>query len=78
MCETNIEETFDIWSGTLQNHGRWLETVVGLANTRKRMHELAAQSPGPYFIFNPWNGCVLDEVDTQQQHFVALSAKAGK
>ena len=67
--------TFDIWSGTPQKIGKCLETVAGLAEARKRMTELAAQTPGPYFIFSAWNSCILDEIDTREQ-LLALSAKA--
>jgi hypothetical protein len=60
------EFTFDILSGTPQANPKWLESVAGLANARKRINELAAQRPGQYFIFNAWNGCVLEQVDTRQ------------
>jgi hypothetical protein len=67
--------TFDIWSGTPQKTGKWLDTVTGLAEARKRMAELAAQTPGPYFIFSAWNRCILDQIDTREQ-LLAVSAKA--
>lgn len=67
--------TFDIWSGTPQKIGKWLETLAGLAEARKRMTELAAQTPGQYFIFSAWNRCILDQIDTREQ-LLALRAKA--
>jgi hypothetical protein len=69
------DSTLDIWSGTPQKIGKWLETATGFAEARKRVAELAAQTPGPYFIFSAWNSCILDQIDTREQ-LVALSAKA--
>jgi len=66
------EFAFDIWSGTPQQTGRWLETVAGLDNARKRMQQIATEVPGPYFIFSAWNGYILDEIDTREDSLVAL------
>jgi hypothetical protein len=60
------ETAFDILSGTPQTKVKWLESVTGLANARKRINELAAQTPGQYFIFNAWNSCIIEQIDTQQ------------
>ena len=65
------EATFDIWAGTSHKSGKWLETVTGIDNARKRMREIATEAPGPYFIFGPWNGYILDEIDTQGDALVA-------
>jgi hypothetical protein len=69
------EQTFDVWSGTPEKNGKWLETVTGLASARKRMKELAAKTPGQYFIFNVWNSCVLDQIATQAEPLGTLDAK---
>ena len=66
------EATFDIWSGTSQKTGQWLETVAGLANAQKQLREIAAEEPRRYFIFTAWHGYVLDESDTQEESLVAL------
>jgi hypothetical protein len=42
---------FDIFAGTIDKDARWLEAVKGLANAKRRMHEIAAKSPGRYFLF---------------------------
>ena len=60
------EGTFDIWSGTPQKTGQWLETVVGLGDARKRMMKIATVRPGPYFIFSAWVGYILDQIDTRR------------
>jgi len=52
-----------------------LETVTGLAETRKRMTEIGEQTPGQYFIFSVWNSCVLDQIDTREEPLAALNAK---
>jgi hypothetical protein len=61
------EATFDIWSGWPPQTGQWLETVAGLGNARKRMLEIAAAAPGPYFIFSAWNGYILEQIDTREE-----------
>jgi hypothetical protein len=64
------DATFDIWSGTPEKTGKCLETVAGLGNARKRMQEIARTAPGPYFLFSPWNGYILDEIDTKEDFLV--------
>jgi len=71
------EPTFDIWSGIPEKSGKWLETVAGLGNARRRMKELAAQTPGKYFIFSVWNSCVLDQIETHEGPLAAHQAKVG-
>ena len=71
------EPTFDIWSGTPEKGGRYLETVAGLGNAQRRLKEFAAQDPGKYFIFNVWNNCVLDQIDTQEKAPAAFEVRVG-
>jgi len=71
------EPTFDIWSGTPDKSGKWLETVAGLGNAQRRMKQLAAQTPGKYFIFSVWNGCVLDQIETREEPVLAFEARVG-
>ncbi len=65
--------TYDIWSGTPQKIGQWLEAVPGLSNAQKRMLEIARETPGPYFIFSAWNDCILDQIDTREDPLAALT-----
>jgi hypothetical protein len=45
--------TFDIFSGRPgDKHAIWLEKVEGLGDAYDRMKALAAENPGPYFIFH--------------------------
>jgi hypothetical protein len=50
-------DSFDIFSGHSDRDAVWLEAVEGLANAIQRMHEIAAERPGEYFIFDA-NGVV--------------------
>jgi len=68
------ESTFDIYAGTPGGNARWMESASELAVAQKRMQELAAKTPGPYFIFNIWTSCVLSQLNTQR----ALSAPQRK
>ena len=70
------EPTFDILSGAPGKNARWLEAVPGFANARKRMETLAADSPGPYFIFNPWNSSVPVQINTQAKLISAFKPRA--
>ncbi len=49
------EPSFDIFSGHPDKDAVWIETIQGLSNARARMHELAAQVPGDYFVFSGGN-----------------------
>jgi hypothetical protein len=42
----------------------WLESVVGFGAARERMQRLAAQKPGPYFIFSTNIHVVLATIDS--------------
>jgi len=42
----------------------WLESVVGFDAARERMQRLAAQKPGPYFIFSTNIHVVLATIDS--------------
>jgi hypothetical protein len=42
---------FDIFRGTTKADGIWLESVEGLSRSTERMHKIAEERPGPYFVF---------------------------
>ena len=69
------EAVFDILSGTPGHNAVWLESVPGFMNARKRIEELAAATPGPYFIFNSWNSTVPVQINTGSK---LVRAKARK
>jgi hypothetical protein len=56
--------TYDIFSGQLNNAAIWLESVEGLGNAYQRMTELAAMSPGCYFIFCTHTHTVRGSINT--------------
>jgi hypothetical protein len=58
------EPTFDIFTGVPNKNAVWVEAVPGLSNARARMHELAAQSPGYYFVFSPTAHAIVAETET--------------
>ena len=47
-----MNETFDIFSGAPEEHGSWVEAIEGFANARQRMGQIAAETPGKYFLFS--------------------------
>jgi hypothetical protein len=58
------EPTFDVFTGTSHKNGIWLDSVEGLSNARARMHDLAAQIPGQYFVCSIGGDAILAEVET--------------
>ena len=59
------EPRFDIFSGTPKKDPTWIEEVEGLSSAYRRMNELAAATPGQYFIFS--NGSVIARTETFAQ-----------
>ena len=59
----------------------WLESVVGLAAARERMQNLAAQEPGPYFVFSTSIHAVVATIDStpapRSKECAALGEKHG-
>jgi hypothetical protein len=56
--------TFDIFAG-LPNQGPiWLEAVEGLSNARERMEQIAAEKPGPYFVFSGPQNSIIARTET--------------
>jgi len=60
------EPTYQIFSGCFSDDRDvlWLESVVGRTAAQERMQTLAAQKPGPYFIFGLESHAVLAIIDT--------------
>jgi hypothetical protein len=57
---------YDIFSGRDHQDALWVEAVDGLGDACDRMKELAAKSPGAYFVFSADAGRVLASVDTSR------------
>jgi hypothetical protein len=61
------EPTFDIFRGAIGSGQEvWLEIVSGVENARQRMEQLAASTPGRYFVFSPRSHSVLACADTRK------------
>jgi hypothetical protein len=58
------EPSFDIFSGRPDKNALWIETVEGLSNARARMHDLAAQKPGQYFVFSTGGHAIIAQIET--------------
>jgi hypothetical protein len=52
-------DSFDLFSGTPDEDAVWLEAVVGLDQAKDRLRRIAAESPGPYFMFHAPRQTVL-------------------
>ena len=60
------EPTFDIFRGATDRDAVWIEAVSGLSSARRRMEEIAAGSPGQYFVFGPQSHSILARIDTRK------------
>jgi len=58
--------TFDIFRGAPDKDAMWLEAVEELGIAFDRMKELAAESPGPYFVFDTKSHKTLAFINTAQ------------
>ena len=56
-------DRFELFSGTIEQAPIWVESVTGLGWASERLRDLAAESPGPYFIFHAASNSVVQSVD---------------
>lgn len=75
-CVHMKDPVFDIFSGTTDNDAVWLEAVAGLSSARDRMEEIAAQSPGQYFVFGQQDHSILARIDTRNSPLPSRWRKA--
>lgn len=67
---------FDIFRGQyLEKDAIWLEAVQGLASARDRMRQIAAENPGPYFVYCCGEQLVLGIENTEKNLERRPSAK---
>lgn len=59
------QSTFDIFRGATDEDAVWLDAVEGLENAVQHMEEIAALSPGRYFICRQQGHAVLARIDTR-------------
>lgn len=71
------EPFFDIFSGSVYENAMWIEAIAGLERVCQRMMDLAAQSPGKYFIFSFRARMVLASIDSRNNLVRAQRCKAG-
>jgi len=45
----------------------WIESVEGLAASKKRMGTIAAEKPGPYFVFSSFDRLIIAVTDTTRK-----------
>jgi len=66
--------TFHVFSGFRDKDPLWLDSVEGLGTANERMEQLAAEKPGPYFIFSTDTYNVLASIDTSIESDVMVWA----
>src|SRR5262249_38280935 len=69
---------FDIFSGSPPNNAMWLESIVGFDHAVARMKQIAAQKPGPYFVFSQSSKRMVASTDLGAQTILdSLSFRFG-
>jgi hypothetical protein len=56
--------TFDVFSGSLDNDAKWVESIEGLGAATQRMFQFSVIRPGPYFVFDCEKHKVVASTDT--------------
>jgi hypothetical protein len=62
-----MQPTFDIFRGTTKADGVWLESVEGLSNSKDRMHRIAVENPGCYFVFASHDQSIRARTETKDK-----------
>ena len=57
---------FDIFRGINEKDATWLEAASSLSEARLRMNELAAKTPGQYFVFSQESSSVVARTDPRK------------
>jgi hypothetical protein len=60
------KQTFDLFSGSVDNQASWLESVRGLESALVRMRERAKYAPGHYFVYDSMTQTVMALIDTSE------------
>jgi hypothetical protein len=66
-AEQDAEITFEIFSGMPDRDAVWLESVSGLAAANDRMKQMAAATPGAYFVFHKPSRKIHASMDNSQK-----------
>jgi hypothetical protein len=59
--DTMVEAKLDIFKKLPDGQPIWIKAVNGFNEAKLQLTQLAASSPGDYFIFNTRTGQVIDE-----------------
>ena len=67
--------TFGIFRGLHDKNAKWVDAVEGQVKAERRMYEIAAKDPGPYFVFSAYTHTVVAATDTSKNQATQLKAK---
>jgi hypothetical protein len=68
--------TFEIFSGRVDKNAIWIETIEGIGNAYELMTKIAAETPGPYFIFCSRSRTLCGSINTstREDSYLRISA----
>ncbi|MGH9574734.1 MAG: hypothetical protein ACRD40_14550 [Candidatus Acidiferrales bacterium] len=67
---------FDIFAGEIQKNAIWFEAVNGLEEAKIRMEQIAARTPGKYFVYCSTTRSVVATLDTHPKPTRKLKSKS--
>jgi hypothetical protein len=70
------EPTFEIFRGVTVEDAVWVEAVLGFSNALQRLKEVAAASPGQYFLFEPRSHSTVVQIDSRKSLLRSPERKA--
>jgi hypothetical protein len=67
---------YEVFSGRVDKKAVWIETVEGLGNAYELMTKIAAETPGPYFIFCSRTRTLCGSINTSTREDMDLRIPA--
>jgi hypothetical protein len=68
--------SYGIFSGRVYKNAVWIAAIEGLGNAYELMTRIAAETPGPYFVFCPRTHTVRGSIDTSKPEEIRVRATA--
>lgn len=65
--EAQMSGVFDIFKKLPDGKPLWITAVKGFEEARQHLHNLAAKTPGEYFIYSEMSGDVIARIRTSSQ-----------
>jgi hypothetical protein len=68
-----MREKFDLFMRLPNGQPVWIKAVESLEDAKNQLAQMAANSPGEYFIFNAMNGQLITDFPDNTQAFAGAA-----